>query len=561
MAYELNESYQTPSYISWVKRTGTNKYDTADAWTNADIMPTVVPYRIAFKSYHGNFQLQYCIRRRKAPWKASQDAGSVTYTDPDTGQAITESAYDGEDIWVPWTGTLSNGSEASSGTWTDSAGRTWGPWQGNALSSSSPQPSDVKLLTKSQVDGWRVYNLDMPFPYELTYNGHTGYYDRTEYRVRVRAFNASQNGAAKWNYGHWGEAVIGVSYVPIVVDMQGQREADGSVTVVLESNYQHSVSCAAIMPLAYDLSPIEPETSFHHHIDPTVANTYLGDFAFSVPELYAPKPEPYVAENDKLRFQTMTIFPDDFSMSYVESYDSYWKTTETGQAYIEFPVHDHIQQNPVPEPDITVGAGGTITVTPSSGDYSNLLTRVYWVDGDGKQYLSNVTMNKKNGVWKGKIDTPPIGVDIDVRVTVVDSATGDWITRKKTTRVNSNASFMLDGKDIHFELKYNVTFSEDASREVEYVKVDGRNREVSRYARVCSVSHTVEGDIINPATGYQASDAWQKQIDTLKKAGDLWMRKAGGVRRRVSVESVATSSEYPNNSKFMHVTITLREVS
>ncbi|MBQ2680447.1 MAG: hypothetical protein IJF97_00770 [Eggerthellaceae bacterium] len=564
MAYELNTSYQTPSNICWLKKLGTKQYDYSIADTQIEVKPTVAPFRIAWKSYHGNFQVQYCIRRRQAPYVSAQAAGTTTYTDPDTGETYTTSAYDGEEVWVPWTGKLGTGhaSTGSEVTWTDSAGRTWGPWQGNALSSSSPQPSPVELLTASQVDGWRTYELDMPFTYDLTYGGNVGTYDRNEYLVRVRAFNATQNNQTyKWNYGTWGEAVLTVAYMPVVTSMQGVRQADGSVEVHVESNWQHPVKFAAVTPLNSNLEVIQPDTFFTENIDPDVDNTGMGDYVFSVPEQYAPEiPDPSTTQpsNQILRFSYMTLFPDDYAYSWDETFASFTHDGGPLGTHIEVPIVEHADSQTPAQPTTTVDIDGNVTV--SGGTYANVLTRVHWVDEDGRTYLKNVEMKQSGSNWIGKVDSPPIGVDIAVRTTVVAS-NGDWRTSKANQTIKSDASFMLDWNGEHFEMRYNRKYDGSIDREVEFVATDGRDVDVSRHARVSHVEYTVEGDVINPATGYEAADAWRSDVNKLRAHHDWNMRMSGGFSRRVAITSVSTSAEYPTNDKFMHVSISMREVS
>ena len=570
MGYALNTSYQTPTNICWLKKIGTKQYDYSIADTQIEVKPTAAPFRIAWKSYHGNFQVQYCVRRRQAPYVSSQAAGTVSYTDPDTGETYETSAYDGEEVWIPWYGKLNTslgGRPATDGeSWTDSAGRVWGPWQGNALSSSSPQPSPVELLTASQVDGWRTYELDMPFTYDLTYGGNVGVYDRNEYCVRVRAFNATQNNPTyKWNYGTWGEAILTVAYMPVVTSMQGVRQDDGSVEVYVESNWQHPVNFAAVTPLDENLEPIQPETFFSEMLDPDNDNNGMGDYSFTVPEQYAPAiPDPSETQpaDQYLRFSYMTLFPDSYAYSWDETFAAYAQEGGPLGTYLKVPITEHADSQDVAEPTTTIDVSGNVTVTPDGGGtYAKVLTRVYWVDEDGRTYLKDVDMKQGSGnTWTGTVDAPPTGVSIDVRTTVVDS-NGDWRTDKTSQTIQGGAPFMLDWYGEHFELKYNVKRQLGIEREVEFIATDGRDTDVSRHARVSHMPITIEGDVINPATGYAAADAWRRDINKLSEHHDWHMRMTGGLMRRVAVESVDTKTEYPTNQKFMHVTITMREVS
>lgn len=562
MAYALNSSYEVPTNISWVRDFGNQQYEVVNATDTAEVIPTSQTFRFACRSVHSNFQMQYCIRRRKAPWKAAQDAGTVSYVDDETGETVTTNTWDGEDVWVPWAGNLGGG-HAATGTeiQTDEDGNEWGPWQGNALSSSSPVPSKVWRETKLGINGWRVFeSSNHPFSYDLA-NGSTaaGPYDRNEYRVRVRAFNATQSGDYKWNYGEWGEAVVAVTFVPIVTEMKAEQQDDGSYKVYVETNWQHgNFDLKAVGAVGADGNVIEPPLVIEEHATSESTDANAGDFTFSVPEEYVD------GDTGEVKFVDMTLLTDETSYAYTCTFDDFG-SYELGQHYT-FPIEDNVEPSDIADPVVSISADGTVTVTPASTgspyvDYSKVVSRVYWKDEEGVTYLENVTMRKDGDNWIGKVDAPPLGVEIGVRATA-SNANGDWKSTRTSLTVPGSANAMFDWDGEHFEWRYNLEYGMNISRNVEFVQTDGRDKETSRHARSSSYSWNIKCSVINPASGHYAADAWRADVRKFARAHhDWWLRLPGGYKQRVAIEEIDTETQYATNNKFMDVTISFREVA
>lgn len=192
-------------------------------------------------------------------------------------------------------------------------------------------------------------------------------------------------------------------------------------------------------------------------------------------------------------------------------------------------------------------------------DYSRVIARCDYTDEEGNTYSETIELTEADDVWRGKIATPPLDVDVDV--VVVCYVGDDWESFTTTAHVDSGGLVMFDWGDDHFAIRYNPDRQITIELSASAVNIAGQELPRSRHGIHRTSNMTMTGTLINPAEDAYNGDGWLAQLEILNKPHDWYFRTPNGLRRRVMVTDYTPAWATQSANRVMQVTINMQEVA
>lgn len=402
-------------------------------------------------------------------------------------------------------------------TWED-----WSEWKGNSLSGAK---SSTERYASTPSMSLVAATDSISISYDFSK------YDKHEYQVRVRAFNESSKTYSEWGYGE-----LTIVYEPLAVVASAVRQANGDVVLSVETNWLRGGNRFLLMNLRRESQHANPE-------EWTTAISGVGqDFEVTIPAK--------AVGGAKIIYATMMFKTSD-------------ENDGNGFTAQSFSVSEQADDNTVKEPVIEFDETEShCRVYVTGGAYSDVVITAEWIDFFGVAHIENLNAEEytsidSGGGWTGKLEAPPFGIDITYRVSVTERFKLRSKSVIRTTTNRKCLSLQPIGKEWCVELDRDLSWSSDASPNVEVVMLVGMARPTARRGIGGARTFNASGSFTSPSTS-GGDGEWLSKVEWLRRFNGEWMyRNPNGERAKVLITSVSDSTD---TSGITTVSVSMTEV-
>lgn len=377
--------------------------------------------------------------------------------------------------------------------WTD-----WGAWQG-----IDPDSSSIAKTVKTDTSVYMADAVSIPFDLSSA--------DRRELQVRVRAYNEPTDEASEWC-----TATLSVLCAP-VPRYSAMLNPDGSVTLHASTDWQR------------------PNNSLYVTLFNTGVTLYFFHLAADCDVLI---PARWVGN----------LKPgDDFKTNCIEWVSSDGASIKSPYAHTALAATGY-SDAAVSKPAVTWSTTDALGLQVRAiGTYDSVFGSITFTDACGKERTYELEFSGGVAVCSNAA----IGTDMALRI--VAERDGQWRLDTYTCRIDSQSA-CLSWEDEACVMPYGVSVTDEATYEVETIKVAGSNRPVSRYGTGGERKLTLsEADV-----SFVSTQAPKRVAEALKAPHDWILRAPGGVWHRVCVTGL--SRDYSPYSPVDSVKVSMLEV-